>query len=437
MADPIFEMLPLASITPYGRNPRAHSKKQVAAIAASIASFGFTNPILIDETGEIIAGHGRYLAAKELARVVVPTIRLAGLTFAQKAALRIADNKLALSSTWSIDLLVEELATLTVGDIDIELTGFDTIEIDRLLTPTTDINFLEETIPNPPREPISKLGDVWELGLHRVVVGDAREPDVFGLALGSELADLVITDPPYNVKIAANVSGKGQTKHGNFAMASGEMSPSEFAHFLSTVLTHARNTSKNGSLHYVFTDWRAIGLLDQVGKELYSALLNIAVWVKSNAGMGSFYRSQHEMVAVFKNGTKPHVNNIQLGRMGRHRSNVWQYPGTSGFSKTRNKDLTDHPTVKPVGLLIDAIRDASGPGDLILDPFGGSGSTLLAAHIAGRRATLIEIDPAYVDVILRRFHEHAHIEPLLLPERTPLSSVRRERVEKSMDVHDG
>lgn len=429
-----FENVPLTSLRPYGRNARHHSRKQVKAIAASVREFGFTNPILVDEGGEIIAGHGRLEAAQHLGLAIVPVIRISGLSEVQKKALRLADNKLALDSVWNLELLSTELADLVTTDFDLKLTGFETIEVDKLTTPSLGLRELDDPLPEPPAVPVSRAGDVWALGDHVLAVGDARDPSVYRKILGSKPADMVITDPPYNVPIDGHVSGNGRIKHSEFQMASGEMSTPEFGSFLTATLSLARDVSRDGSLHYVFADWRMVGLLTAIGEELFSTLMNIAVWAKPNGGMGSFYRSQHEMVAIFKHGTAPHVNNIQLGRMGRHRSNIWQYPGASGFSKTRKQDLSDHPAVKPVALVADAIRDATKPGDLVLDPFGGSGTTLIAAEVTRRHAALIEIEPKYADVTLRRFQEQTGVEPVLLPDRIPLSVVRTERNTNQKDA---
>lgn len=427
--------LPLSALRPYARNARLHSRKQIKSIAASIREFGFTNPILADEHGEIIAGHGRFEAAQALKLDAVPVMRLPGLSEVQKRALRLADNKLALNSVWSPELLSAELAELTLTDFDITLTGFDAIEVDKITTPSlSPLEDLDGPIAPPPTVPVSAAGDMWALGDHALLVGDARDQASYRKLLGSRQADLVVTDPPYNVPIAGHVSGKGAARHDEFRMASGEMSPQQFQDFLRVVLLLARDSSRDGSLHYVFSDWRMIGLLTALGEELFSALMNIATWIKPNGGMGSFYRSQHEMIAILRHGKAPHVNNIQLGRMGRYRSNVWQYPGASGFSKSRKKDLSDHPTVKPVAMIADAIRDASKPGDLVLDPFGGSGSTLMAAEVTKRRAALIEIEPRFADVTCRRFQELTGIEPVLLPDRTPLSVVRNERKKDQKDA---
>lgn len=435
MAQIQFETVPLTSLRPYARNARHHSRRQVKAIAAGMAEFGITNPPLVDEVSEIIAGHGRFEAAQLLKLTTIPIIRISGLSDVQKRALRLADNKLALDSVWNLELLSAELADLTRTDFDITLTGFETIEIDKLTTPSLGIQEPDNPLPELPADPVSREGDLWALGDHLLSVGDARDGSVHRKLLGSKLADMVITDPPYNVPISGHVCGKGRISHDEFRMASGEMSKTEFRAFLTTALSQARDVSRDGSLHYVFADWRMIGLLTALGEDLFSSLMNIAVWAKSNSGMGSFYRSQHEMVAIFKNGTAPHVNNIQLGRMGRHRSNVWQYPGASGFSRTRKQDLSDHPTVKPVALVADAVRDATKPGDLVLDPFGGSGTTLIAAELTQRRAALIEIEPKYADVTLRRFQAHTGVEPMLLPDRTPFSLACAERNTNKQDVN--
>lgn len=419
----------VASLKTYARNARHHSHRQIRAIAASIDEFGVTNPPLIDEQGEIIAGHGRVAAAQTLGMSTMQVIRISGLSETQKKALRLADNRIALGSTWSVENLAAELEELTTLDLDITLTGFDAIEVDKLITPSLSAEAAERPSPALTEKPVSRTGDVWALGEHLITVGDARDPDCYSRVVGWRRADLVLTDPPWNVRVKGHVSGKGRTAHSEFQMASGEMSETEFRDFLEDTLGRARGASRDGSLHYIFMDWRSIGILTAVGGELFSQLMNICVWCKSNGGMGSFYRSQHELVAVFKHGEAPHINNIQLGRLGRYRSNVWQYPGASSFSRTRKRDLEDHPTVKPTALVADAIRDATKPGDLVLDPFGGSGTTLMAAELTKRRAALIEIDPRYVDVTLRRFHEQIGIEPVLLPNRKTLSAVRIERAE--------
>lgn len=420
------EFVDIGLIKRYGANARAHSRKQVQRIVDSIEVFGFTNPLLIDSANEIIAGHGRYEAALWLKFKAVPAIRLCHLDDAGKRALRLADNRIAELSRWTPDLLASELSLLVETDFAVEVTGFDPIDLDKLLSPTTSGDDPDDVpVPLPPSQPVSRYGDLWLLGEHRLICGDARCPETYNTLLHADLADLVITDPPYNVPIPGHVSGTA--RHGNFAMASGEMSQVEFRSFLTTVLGYSRERSRLGSVHYVFMDWRGIAQLLAVGDDLYGHLLNLCVWAKTNAGMGSFYRSQHEMVAVFRHGDVSHINNVQLGRLGRYRSNLWTYPGATTFSRTRHSDLVDHPTVKPIAMIEDAIRDASKPGDLVLDPFGGAGSTLLAAQRADRRAAIIEIEPTYVDVILRRFEETTGIVPSLSNDGSTIHELRRQR----------
>jgi len=421
-----FETASLTELTEYENNPRHHDRNQVERLAASIREFGFTNPVLVDEDNCLIAGHGRLAAARVVGLTKVPIVRVIGLSAAQARALRIADNRLAERSAWSPKLLSLELEALIEMDFDMELTGFDTIELDGLVSDDGEQAEEEAPCPAPPSTPVSRTGDLWLCGEHRIICGDARDREAYVSLTDGKLADLVITDVPYNVAIRGNVSGSG--RHQEFAMASGEMTIERFMEFHQQTLGNARDASRDGSLHYVFIDWRSVADLIRLGRELFTELKNVIAWVKPNGGMGSFYRSQHELIAIFKHGTAAHVNNIQLGRLGRHRTNVWQYPGASGFSKTRGKDLADHPTVKPIKLVADAIRDASASGDLILDPFGGAGTTMLAAHRVKRRAALIEIDPAYVDVSLRRFHEATGIEPVLAETGAFLSDVREQRL---------
>lgn len=294
-----FETVPLASLRPYARNARHHSRKQVKAIAASVREFGFTNPILVDEAGEIIAGHGRLEAAQHLGLATVPIVRISGLSEVQKA-LRLADNKLALDSVWNLELLSAELADLATTDFDLTLTGFETIEADKLTTPSLGLRELDDPLPEPPAVPVSRDGDVWALGDHVLAVRDARDVSVYRKLLGSKLADMVITDPPYNVPIDGHVSGKGRIKHSEFQMASGEMSTPEFGSFLTTTLSLARDVSRDGSLHYVFADWRMIGLLTAIGEELFSALMTsrsgpnpTAAWAASIAASTRWWRSSN------------------------------------------------------------------------------------------------------------------------------------------------
>jgi len=416
--DLTIETMPVSALEPYARNPRTHTKEQVRQIARSIETFGWTNPILIDGSGGVIAGHGRLEAAKLLGVDRVPTIRLADMSEAQIRAYVIADNRLAELAGWDDELLAIELQALSEIDLDfdIEITGFATAEIDGLIAGLNGdeaddeadrLPEVDETVP-----PITQPGDLWLLGRHRLLCADATKAESFTRLMDGETARMVFTDPPYNVPIDGHVCGLGSVKHAEFAMASGEMSEAEFVAFLQTVLRHMVGVSTDGAIHFVCMDWRHLFELLTAGRKVYSDLKNLCVWNKTNGGMGSLYRSKHEMVAVFKAGDAPHVNNVELGVHGRYRTNVWDYAGINTFGKDRDADLAMHPTVKPVALVEDAILDCSRRGDIVLDAFSGSGTTLIAAERSGRRGFGLELDPQYVDATLKRFRDFTGEEPV-------------------------
>jgi DNA modification methylase len=333
------------------------------------------------------------------------------LSEAQKTAFAIADNQLAAIAKWNDPVLAEQLRALSIInlDFDIEVTGFEPAEIDlRIESLNLDVDESDpaDILPAAPiGEPVSHLGDVWTLGRHRLLCGDALDTVAYTTLMRGKKADMIFTDSPYNVKIDGHANGLGANRHREFAMASGEMTYGEFQSFLlNTCLLLARHSS-DGSIHFFCMDWRHSGELLAAGHAVYSEHKNTCVWVKSNAGMGSLYRSQHEFVFVFKNGQAPHRNNVQLGRFGRYRSNVWNYPGANSMGRGTEEGnlLALHPTAKPVKLVADAILDCSARGDLVLDPFMGSGTTLMAAERVGRRCYGIEIDPLYIDTIIRRW----------------------------------
>lgn len=406
------------ALTPCRRNTRTHSKKQVRQIAQSIEVFGFTNPILIDSGNTILAGHARLAAAKSLDMEFVPCVRLENMTPEQKRAYALADNKLAMNAGWDEPILAEELQTLIELDaeFDVSVTGFEIAEIDALiegLEPGEARAPEDDKLPDvDPQHVVSQPGDLWVMGPHRLLCGDALSRDTYETLLGRRRAQMVFTDPPYNVPINGHVSGLGRTKHRAFEMANGEMSDGEFGEFLRKAFEHMADFSVDGAIHFVCMDWRHIGAMLTAGGAVYSELKNLIVWAKDNAGMGSFYRSRHELIFAFKNGTAAHINSFELGQHGRNRSNVWSYRGMNGFAANRMDQLKLHPTVKPVDMLADAIKDVSRRGCIVLDPFAGSGSTLIAAHKTGRRAYLAEMDPVYVDRIVRRWQSYAHDEAI-------------------------
>lgn len=420
------------TLIPYEGNARTHSDKQIAQIAASIRHFGFTNPVLIDDKGSIVAGHGRVAAAKLLGLEAVPTIALSYLSAAQRQAYVIADNRLAELAGWDHDILKVEFQCLAELDLDFELeiTGFETAELDLLLDDSPDASSdPDDDFQTPePGPAVTRLGDVWCLGPHRLVCGDARSPETYEALMGDEPAHAVFTDPPYNVKIDGNVCGSGAVKHREFAMASGEMSPEAFADFLGSSLGAMERVSHHGAIHFVCMDWRHMRELQAAGREIYSELKNLIVWAKTNGGMGTFYRSRHELIFVWKVGFGPHTNTFGLGEHGRYRTNVWDYPGVNSFGRDQ-KNLALHPTVKPVALVSDAIRDVTRRGEIVLDGFGGSGTTLIAAHRTGRIARLVEIDPVYCDVICRRFARLTNQTPHLETTHENFEETARRREE--------
>lgn len=400
-------------IKEYGSNAKIHSAQQISQIKKSISNFGMVNPILLDENNTIIAGHGRFLALKSLAYKKVPCIYIDHLTKEQINAYRLADNKLAENASWDTELLSIELKSLSEIEVnfDFDTLGFDAIEIDSLLHHKDEYR-AEESLPNIPHCPITQTGDIFHCGPHRVGCGDSRDQTFLKQLFKQSKASICITDPPYNVPITGHVRGKGKDQFAEFAMASGEMSSDDFTQFLLLSFLNLKKVCKDGSLFYLYCDWRMLKALFAATDDLFTSMLNLCVWNKSNGGMGSFYRSKHELIGVFKHGKAPHINNVQLGKFGRDRCNVWDYPGVSSFGKDRDEALSIHPTVKPVAMLKDILLDASKPNDIVVDGFLGSGSNLIAAEKVRRRCFGVEIEPKYVDVILQRYMNETGDEPI-------------------------
>lgn len=406
------EYLPIASLELDPRNPRVHKAKQIAQIAKSIQTFGFNVPVLIDGASRVIAGHGRLQACALLGLTEIPVIRLEHLSKHQVQAFLIADNRLTENAQWDERLLGEQLKDLAEAELDftLEVTGFEMGEIDVMLeglAPERKGGQDEaDQIPDiRGMAPVTRLGDIWLLGPHRILCGDALASISFSLLLQGKCASAVFVDPPYNVPIEGHAVGKGHIHHREFVMGSGEMTSAEFTRFLASAFRLLAKHSAQGTLHFICMDWRHMEELLEAGKTAYSELKNLCVWTKDNAGIGSFYRSQHELIFVFKNGEARHRNNVQLGQFGRNRTNVWQYPGVNSFARSGGEGnlLALHPTVKPVALVADAILDCTMRKDIVFDSFLGSGTTLIAAERTGRVCYGLEIDPLYVDTIVRRW----------------------------------
>lgn len=421
------EYLATDKVIPYGGNARTHSPKQIDQIARSMAAFGFMNPLLVDAKDQLIAGHGRLLAAKKRGLARVPVLRIEHLDEAQRRAYMLADNKIAENAGWEPQLLRVELKFLMELDFEVDLTGFSTPEIDVVMSPIDEE--ADDPLPDLPAPDavVTQPGDIWQLDGHRIGCGDCRDSALLDALMHGEQARMVLTDPPYNVPIAGHVSGLGKVQHQEFAMASGEMSSPEFVEFLRESIDAAAQHCMDAALLYLFMDWRHLAELQAACALLKLDPINLCVWVKSNGGMGSLYRSQHELVLVVKKGKGSHVNNVELGKHGRYRTNVWSYGGMNAFGQERDETLALHPTVKPVALLADAIKDVSHHGDMVLDSFLGSGSTLIAAEKSNRRCYGVEFDPRYVDVALQRWMALTGKQPVHVASGQAFEQLRASR----------
>lgn len=410
----------IKTIHPNDKNARTHKKGQIMALSSMIKAVGFNSAIMVDGEGRILAGHARYAAALQLGMTHVPVIVLDALTEAQKRAFMLGDNQLATLSGWDRGILAEDFAYLNGELPSLGITfadlGFAVGEVNAISEDRGNIlgGDPADALPKPAKVTVSETGQIWNLGPlgHRVLCGDARSVDEVLRLLAGALAAMCFVDKPYNVPVDGHIQGNGGIQHDEFAMASGEMSPAEFRAFAKVTDEVIRACMKEGGLIYSCIDWRSLPLFMEVGLEVFGSILNVIVWNKTNAGQGSFYRSQHELIALFKVGEGAHTNAIELGKHGRNRSNVWTYPGANTFRKGRMADLAAHPTVKPVAMVADAIRDCTLPGEIVLDTFLGSGTTLLAAEKVGRRCMGLEIEPKFVDVAIRRWQDFTGLDAI-------------------------
>ena len=426
VSTPRVETLPIAALRPNPKNPRKHSSRQLKRLAALIREVGFINPVIVDETMMILAGHGRVAAAHQLGLTAIPVIVFEHLTPAQKRAYLIADNRIADQAGWDRELLAVELGELIellpAQGLDVTLTEFEVAEIDLLIADmATSPPAPQDVLPTMP----SKVA-----GNHRLLCGDAREAGNFAKLMNGSRAAAVFCDPPYNLRVSG-IGSRGKIQHPEFAFASGEMQPAQYREFLSQALGNGVGVSTDGAVHFVCMDWRRIADLIEVGRGLYGAMLNLVVWNKTNSGQGSFYRSQHELIGVFRVGDNSHRNNIQLGSFGRNRSNVWDYAGQNTFGGSRMRDLSAHPTTKPTNLVADAILDCTARGDVVLDQFAGSGTILLAAEKTGRGAYAMEYEAGYVDVAVRRWESVTKLEATLASDGRTFEEIAASRLPPS------
>ena len=403
----VLEYVATGLLKSYSRQVRRHAQSKIKRLAKFMEKSGVIIPLVVDKDNFVILGNARLTALILLGVESVPVIRVSHLDEGMIRALILADNQFTLNADWYKQALREELLYLEPRMLEIGLElidlGFETGQLDITIGDLELDAPADETPVPSDQPPVTQTGYVWHLGAHKLICGDARDEKTYQSLMGDELADMAFGDLPYNVKIDGHVCGNGSIQHREFAMASGEMTPAEFIAFMAMIFSHLRKFSKGGSVHMQCMDWRhSLELLTAAQQADYS-YLNMAVWVKHTGGMGSLYRSQHELVHVFKSGTAAHINNVRLGKFGRNRTNVWQYEGANSLRAERKGDLALHSTTKPVDMVADAIKDCSARGGIILDPTAGAGSTLIAADRTGRIARLIELDAAYCDVIVKRW----------------------------------
>jgi DNA modification methylase len=431
------EYWPIDRLQAADRVLRNHSKAQMAALTGSIAAFGISAPIVVDRAGKVVDGHAILEAAKRLGCETVPVIMLDHLTTEQARLYRIAVNKLGEQTRWDTvalrDEIVEILPIAAFYDIATEVIGLPTVEIDALLLP--DIPPPEEEADDEVLAPegVSRRGEMWELGTHRLICDDSTSLETFMTLMGDEFARMVITDPPFNLPVDGMISGLGKVKHREFSMGSGEMTDDQFETFLETYIAVISKFCADGAIQYHAIDWRHVHQLILAVLAAGLDYKQLCVWNKSSGGMGTFYRSKHELYVVAKVGEAPHANNFGLGDTGRYRTNVWDYPGANSFHKGRDDDLAAHPTVKPVALVADAIRDVSAPNEIVLDPFSGSGTTILAAELTNRRARASELDPLYVDLAVRRWQSRFGKVATLVGDGRSFDEIAAERLGQEVD----
>ncbi len=399
--------VPIEQLQPAKRRARKPGKDHLANVMKCLRELGQVSPILIDRDHRIVDGHIVVEALRQLAATHVVAVPLDHLNEEQVRLVRIALNKLAEGSTWELEELRAELGELQLAGYDLTNAGFTLPELDIILQPPTEGGGIavNDAVEEPPAEPVSRPGDLWLLGPHRLLCGDALVAQSYASILGEEKAAACFTDCPWNIPIEGFVSGLGVKKHKNFKMAAGEMSAEAFQEFVDTFSRLIAEHLEDGGVVYSCIDWRSHDRIVLGGERAGLKHINTIVWNKGSGGMGGLYRSAHELIPLLCKGKTSKTNNVELGRHGRDRTNVWNYPGANRPGSSAAQALKHHPTPKPVEMVEDALFDVTRRGELVLDPFMGSGTTLLAAEQSGRIAVGIELDPAYVDVCGRRWQE--------------------------------
>jgi DNA modification methylase len=404
----VVQRVAVDALTPSSAPVRRHPKKQLAKVRKSLEAFGQVTPILVSSNWEIIDHELVWLALKEIGATHVDAIVVADKSPSELKALRLVLNRTALDAQWDEQNLRSVLEQLVEVDFDLDLTGFDAPEIDHYLNldaPQANVEENGSDIPPVGTTAISKQGMIWTLGDHRVGCGSATDLAFVSHMLNGKIADCSFIDPPYNIKVDGFITGKGRHRHREFVQGAGEMSADEHFGLLKQSFLVLKESCTPKALVYACIDWRHVMEMTVAGRACDMPLYTICVWTKTNGGMGGIYRNAHELVCVFRAGTEQPLDNVELGRHGRNRTNVWSYPGMSSFGKERDQLLGLHPTVKPVAMIADVLRDVTKRREIVLDTFLGSGSTLMAAQETGRICCGVELDPLYVDVTIRRWQK--------------------------------
>lgn len=427
------EHIPIELVRPYPLNARTHDERNISVIMASMRQFKFRNPILIDADNMVVAGHGRLEAAKRLGMKAIPALRITDLTSDELRAYRIADNRSAELAGWDDQIIAIELQHLSKIDVafSVELTGFSHAEVDvRIDNAATSVNGdgdeAADEIPELQELPISRPGDLFVMGPHRLLCGSALDSSCYERLLNDEKAILICQDPPWNIAVK-DISGSGSKKHREFIMASGEMTDSEFRNFILTELQCNLAFAAPGAVFQVFIDWRGVEKVITAGVSLGLEHFGICIWNKGHGSFGSPWRSAHEMIVCFRVPGAPIKDRVKMGHYGRVRNNVWTVPGMGSFGKGRKEALEAHPTSKPIQILTEAIRDVTDRGDIVVDGFSGSGSCLIAAHKTGRVFRGLELDPLYVDTIVRRWQKYTDEEAILEGDGRTFAELEEER----------
>ncbi|AGH97679.1 DNA modification methylase [Micavibrio aeruginosavorus] len=409
LKDYAVQQWPIDELNVSSKNPRKITEKQKDKASSLVHATGFMMPIVVDQKKQVVIGHEWLEAAKILGLDDVPVIHLSDLSEADARALRIGYPKIIDLGEWDVTILAEEFEIMLNDKIDLSTTGFDLPEIDIILSEgRSENNDKDNEIVEiaPSQEAVSKLGDLWLLGKHRILCGSATDPESYKILMGDQVAQAIISDPPYNVPNQGHTGGRGTVKHREFPQAHGEMTEGQFIEFLSQYLTSSTHHLCEGGLVYSFMDWRHEYEMLSASRSADLQKINLVIWNKNNGGMGSLYRSKHELVYVLKKGKAKHINNVELGKNGRYRTNVWDYAGVNSFKKDRMKELSTHPTVKPVEMIADAILDCTHLNQIVLDPFSGSGTIFIACEKTNRIGYGMDLDPLYVDAAIRRWEAH-------------------------------